>query len=58
MSATNIRTMSDNDLKAKREGFLSERLLAYREDLAEWFAGLFKMDITESTLMADLGASL
>ncbi len=52
---SSIRGKSETELLQNRNTLLSERLLAYREDLAEWFAGLFSQNITENTFMADMG---
>eukprot|EP00042_Codosiga_hollandica_P046975 m.503040 g.503040 ORF g.503040 m.503040 type:complete len:210 (+) comp57341_c0_seq39:78-707(+) len=48
----------DQQLRARRERDLAERLLAYREDLAEWLANVFGIQCTEATLMQDIGTGV
>jgi hypothetical protein len=55
---SNISGLSEAELREQRKGYLNERLLAYREDLAEWFSSLFQLDITENTFLADIGELL
>ncbi|EGD83470.1 hypothetical protein PTSG_04078 [Salpingoeca rosetta] len=48
-------SMADTYLpEQQRDTLQQERLAAYREDLAEWLAGLFHMNITSDTIMTDL----
>ena len=41
-----------------RERLLAERLLAYREDLAEWFADLFRQNVSESSFIRELASGV
>ncbi len=39
----------------QRADIVADRLRAYREDLADWLSRLFDTNITEATLLAEIG---
>ena len=41
MAASFSMVTSEADLHKRRKELLAERLLAYRQDLSEWFSGMF-----------------
>eukprot|EP00053_Salpingoeca_punica_P017349 m.167060 g.167060 ORF g.167060 m.167060 type:complete len:1410 (-) comp17186_c2_seq2:291-4520(-) len=45
---------SENDFQSDRRRQVDNRLLAYRQDLAEWFQQLFDMNITEKSFIDDI----